>query len=858
MNRMIFASLVLGGLAAFPCGAGIVHSPYAAFVANCQKTEGFSNGPQVDENGGIWTYGYRSGSVTGGWRNFSSTRFKRSSSELYGLDNQVDSSFMPYIVVNPTEQNVSDGGAAPNRLVTPKNEFVVQPGKLAGMGANCGTPVIRFTAPRAGRYSVIATCEPLSQSDSDDGVTGFHLLVNGVVLEERDVSHWKKGTPPITYTFNHRGILLEKGETIELATSVGIVSAKPGVELSYANDSSSVKIEVVEETVRSLGSEMAMAVMSSGLSNPFAGWTIMRYSRYAEDPYPDKLNPLPLLPGFLRNTYFVGLSADGTENRGQIYFCVNTNAAAQTIFEVPLDPNEVLTAPTSSNNVDVRFTTPEKGTWKITAKITNQQIPDIIETRGIVVYGLAGGRILFRREIGVSGARESATLVGLTSELNAGAFIDFVIDSRGGNANDTTGIKLFVEKVDGLERNFSNVGVSYATEMAKGASAVNPFTDSDGIMWEIGRTTGMSGSFTRLDSYSERVEGCLRGWLPSASSALPRVMANFNRIFFEGNGSVSSGDAVMYEDEVWIHPSKGDYGTLRYHAPSAGVYRVRSSFRDINTNPSSQSPQGVNCFVLANGCVVAQGHAVSTTAASGEIDLRQVAILEPRELYLREGEPIDFMVGVDRTAQSDATALAATIEPDGAPLEDFVNIDFMETVRAAYVGAGRIGWADPRWNAFVFGGFVGVHKSRLRNAAGMRTTVSFSLSRSDGEQMKSWSSSNSPSLEKSGVLSDSPSVSYAFSIDGLVPNAPYKLCFYSSPSGRFTVNGGVEERPTMPWLMDNERNDVTLLDAKATAEGKIVGTFASQMAGVEVPFFGVQVGGLFTKVSPSGLLIVVR
>lgn len=875
MKAIIGFLMTLIGVSAF--AADIVHTPYAAFVANCTSGS-FSNGPQTDENGGIWSYGYRGASVTSGWNSFSPAKFKRASSELYGLNKQVDSNFMPYIVINPTDANVYDSGAMPNRPsgATPKNEFIVQPGTFSNGGANCGTPVIRFTAPRAGRYSVTATCEPLSQNDSDDGVTGFHLIVNGTILEERDVAHWKKGATPITYTFNHQGIFLDKGETIELATSVGIKSAKPKVNLSYACDSSSVKIEIVEDAERSvysLGSEMATSIVSGCTDNPFGNWTINKFNRYSTDPYPDKKSLTALVWGFTRDTHFWGFSSNGDldlskeipSDRSQVYFCVNTNSVGASALGATLDPNEIILIPFSESggarSVDVRFTTPEKSTWKVTAKVRNLQASHSDSaTRGVVVYGMAGGRILFRRELGASasGIVESATLTGLTSELNQGSVIDLVVDNRGGSANDPTGLKLFIEKVDGSERTFSNAGVSYAAEMAKGEAAANPFTDADGVQWEVGHMVGLSGAFSRLTYYNERVEGYLRGWLPSASSALPRVVANYNRVLIDGVSTVSSGDAVMYEDEFWVHPDKGKYGVLRYYAPSAGVYRVRASFRDINTGVASQSPQGVKCFVLANGCIAAYGNAVSTNTTKGTISLRQVSFLEPTELYLRAGEPIDLSVGIDRTAMSDATAVAATIEPDGAPVTDFVNIDFMETARTAYAGPGRIGWSNSHWNALVFGGSVGVHKSRLRNAAGTRTTVSFSISRTDGEKMTSWSNAYLPDLEKSGILSDSSSVSYAFSIEGLVPNASYRLCLYSSPSGRFTVNGGAEQQPTKSWLMGNDSNDVALLDATATAEGKITGTFASRAAGVQVPFFGLQVGGTFAEAPPSGMYILLK
>lgn len=56
--------------------ADIVHTPYAAFVANCTSGS-FSNGPQTDENGGIWSYGYRGSVASTGLNAFDATQFTR-------------------------------------------------------------------------------------------------------------------------------------------------------------------------------------------------------------------------------------------------------------------------------------------------------------------------------------------------------------------------------------------------------------------------------------------------------------------------------------------------------------------------------------------------------------------------------------------------------------------------------------------------------------------------------------------------------------------------------------------------------------------------------------------------------------
>jgi len=446
-TRKIEICLMLVALCgAFAGAADIVHSPYAAFVAN-YNGETFANGPQVDANGGVWSYGYRAAVASTSLNSFSQDKFTRASSALGGMNKQVDSSFIPYIAINPTATDVTDQGASPFRPVTPGNEFVVQPGNRSAGDANCGLPVIRFAAPRTGRYSVSAVCETLANSSEDDGVTSFHLLVNGSVVEERDLAHVSgSGT---TYTFAKSGILLGFGETIELVVGPGMTALRNAI--SYSSDSSSVKIEIVEaeaEGLFSLGDDMAANILAGNSDNPFleGRWTAGRYDRDTENPYPQSITSL--LWGFSRDTYFVGYNEDGSTTKN-LYCCVNTNDQVRTaLSSQEMDPHEVIIMPSGARNADVRFVTPERGMWRITARVRNlQNSTTDDDTCGVRVFLLAEGACLADELLATPGTKVSREIEVVTSRLKSGAVVDLVLDSRGNASNDPVGVKLFVEKV---------------------------------------------------------------------------------------------------------------------------------------------------------------------------------------------------------------------------------------------------------------------------------------------------------------------------------------------------------------------------------------------------------------------------
>lgn len=872
MNRFAFALIALGGFAAFTCGAGIVHSPYAAFVANYNGAT-FSNGPQVDENGGIWSYGYRYSIASTELTAFSETKFTRSASALGGLAKIVGASFMPYVTINPTQSNVKDVGSTPKRAATPGDEFIVQPGTPSTGGANCGVPVIRFTAPRTGCYSLTAVCEPLSGNiSSEDGVTSFHVLVNGRIVAERDVRHWQSGNsdwPGEIYTFDIKGIVLAKGEYVELVTSTGLKSAT-GKDLSYSNDSASVKIEVSEdEHFYSLGHDMVASNATGAPANPLCDgrWTICQGAYFAGDPFPDGLTSLRW--GFSRDTHFFGLSADGTTGRSQTYVCANTSPVSQTCLTSTLEPAEIVLTPTSTNTVILRFTTPVDGTWRVTTTARNLQESDDTSaaTAGVCVRGFAGGRILFARAVGNprsasgAGARASATLTGLTSRLKAGAFIDLTVDPRGSNAYDPTGLKLFVEKVDDGERTFSNAGVSFAAEAAKLAAAQNPFVDADGVTWEVGESATAFGAFMRLPYFADHVTGYLAGWRPSATDNLPRLLANYNRRLLTAAESANDKGQVMYDDEFFLHPKNGRYCVLRYYAPSTGVYRVNAAFRDVSWLDWAQTDPGVWCHVRANGSIVASDRAVRQEKNPWS---REVAVLTPQKLYLKAGEPIDLSAGIDRQESCDSTFVSGTIEGEGLAEGNFVNVDFRVAAGEAFAGRGRIGWAEPRWNAVTVGSGSSVTKAHLRTADGTRTTVSVTVARASGAAIATMTDATDNAFLASGILSEGKDDGYAFVISGLEPNAAYRLCLYgggkvgddAANRAAFAV-GTVSARADYSWFRRN-RGEQAIIDWTADANGEICGTFAAAQ-NAPVGFFGLQIAGdAFTTVPPPGLMVIVK
>lgn len=841
--------------------ADIVHSPYAAFVANYNGAT-FSNGPQVDANGGVWSYGYRTNVVDSPFYSFSGNKFKRAASALGGMNNQVGDYFIPYIVINPTSANVSDAGASPSRPITPGNEFVFQPGN-ANKQANVsysGLPAIRFTAQRAGRYSVSAVCETLSSNASnDDGVTSFHLLAKERLIEERDLAHVDGGGT--TYTFAKSGIILGFGETIELVVGPGIRATRNAI--SFSNDSASVKIEITEaEDFYSLGDDMAGNILAGNSNNPFRDgcWTAGRYVRAKDNPYPTN-GVLSLLKwGFSRDTYFVGYNSDGSTDRNHVpYCCVNTNVQARSAIGASLDPHEMIVMPGLTDNADIRFVTPVDGTWRVTARVRNlQDSANSAADCGIRAFLLAGGACLADALLATPGTKVTKEITAATSRLKSGAFIDLVIDARGNTAYDPTGLKLFIEKIDDSECPYADGGVAFNTEMAKKENATNPFTDANGVTWQLGKSTGPQGAFSTLSHYLERVPGYLAGWTVSSETVVPRLQANYNSTNLVGKSDIMMPRYMLYGNELWLHPGGTTHSVLRFVAPSSGVYRANASFRDINDNLHANA--GVNCYICANGQVAARGFACATWKdATKEYTTNRVAFLDATSLYLAAGEALDFSVGTTRGANSDATAMSCRVAPDGGVEADFVNVDFSSGSATVFAGRGHLGWANPHWNALRIGSGEKAERKNLKTAENGRTFASVVVSNMTALSVSTVASDCA--LRSDGVASTSSSDVVFFAVGGLNAGERYRLCLYGGTQGTgdaravFSVGGDVRTA-AQHWFSEGVP-EVATFEATADANGEIAGTFKSD-SNATVAFFGLQVAGSIPPAPPSGLSIIFR
>lgn len=871
MKAIIGFLAALVGVSAF--AADIVHTPYAAFLQNLGGS--FSNGPQTDENGGIWSYGYRTVIASTTLTAFDATQFTRTRNpapnpNLTGMGKGT----MPYVIINATDDPMSDAGTCPARPAQPKVELFVQPMYTTTQNnSNLGVPVIRFTAPRIGYYTFTAVCEPTAVGGD---VTSFHIVRDGVVLRQVEINHSTKANIRIE-TLEEREVLLERGESIELVIGPGTLKTH-----NYSSDASSVKITVTEHEglVYSLGEDMAANINAGNQDNPFCGgrWTAAQYTRRAsQDPYPVSGKVNPLLWGFSRDANFIGYSEMGTTEKSPVYCCVNIRDTPQTTI-VPLDPGEIFVLPSGDHNADFRFTTPCDGTWRVWAKVRNLQVGNGDNSQtGIGVFCLAGGHRLFYATLRnpKGGTMKSTEQTATTSFLKAGAFIDLVVDSLGSGDSDTTGLKFYVEKIDDAACTFMDGGHAFNVEMAKKEAATNPFTDANGVTWEVGQTAGAEGAYSKLSSYLERVPGLLAGWTPSAGALLPRLQANFNQRLVAGSekgtdGSISGidGDTDLYDDEFYLHPNTGAYGVLRFLAPSTGVYRVRSAFRDVSTGNVGHANPGVNCLIRANehalvsgfACIVASNRWNATTGKNEAYSWnRQVAFLDKNRIYLRQGEPIDFSVGVDRTTQSDATAVSCRVEPDGGFEENYVNVDFKAAAGTAFAGRGRIGWAEPRWNEMVVGGTEST-KLNLKAADGTRTTATFTITHG-GEAIATGTRTSNVALLTSGVRSENTGDVYTFTIGGLTPQTPYCLCLYgraidqNKSRAQFTV-GGTTSYADGTWFQRGIA-DLAIIDAKADANGEIAGTFRSS-GQTTADFFGLQIGGSFTEAPASGLYILLK
>lgn len=199
-----------------------------------------------------------------------------------------------------------------------------------------------------------------------------------------------------------------------------------------------------------------------------------------------------------------------------------------------------------------------------------------------------------------------------------------------------------------------NANTSMKDNMTQG-SPTNPYTDAQGGVWTYGRSASVAdGTVTPLDSQVNEYTVCF-GFKPSDVSH-PLMVVN------TGTEDVSNYGLPVVPGEMVIHPYQGGtdmpYAVLRFVVPSAGIYNVAATFRDLSSGGFWGGGHGVDVHVVVNG------HDVDH--ATVDVDSALPAYTaNVRLASLAAGDTVDFVVGPNGSFAeaywNDSTGFSAAI-----------------------------------------------------------------------------------------------------------------------------------------------------------------------------------------------------
>ena len=412
------------------------------------------------------------------------------------------------------------------------------------------------------------------------------------------------------------------------------------------------------------------------------------------------------------------------------------------------------------------------------------------------------------------------------------------------------------------------------------ASPSNPFTHN-GATWTAGLCAGgWRGAFTAYPTHQTGLYGgTADGWgETTGTSPFIRVNTAGRTITATEAGS----DFAVGIDALMGHPKSDNSATaLRFTAPADGVYAATMWAQDHahkdNVSYVDPGDTGVDIHLIAGSRHAAQNilniHPLVQHPTAGRVAADR--------LYLKAGDTVTFAIGSNGSYYWDLTSFYAWIdpEPDVAALQR-VNIDLNgaasgETA-ATFTGAGRVGFAGETWNGVaVEDGAANVESRQLYLSDGAnRTGVQLAIARGSGEVAASAANlatdTAAGALFADGIVSTNTTVTYSFTLTGLLPDTSYECYFYSRAltnappatsksivRGTFTA-GGVTATSEKTWFADSF-GDYARIDAVANADGEIAGSFRSASATDSAFWCGLQIlGPGFSPYIPSGTIIGIR
>lgn len=866
--QKIDLAFAFAALCAVPCfAATVVHDAARDLVLNSRSANVYTN-----IYGGVWSY-MRSSSYDGARTLLPSVRSRTDTETDSGGRAIVwqrgparSSSASPVICVNPTvwpdAKTFIRGSDWPT---IPSGGLSCHPGNTTDEGSQC--VVLRFTTPRDGRYAVTAKAW-----NRNVGKTAVTLLVNGAV--RRDRIAWTSSASAVTTNdFSLAYATYSAGDTIELAVDG---------DGTFSSNATGLDFCITEEVgeVHDAASGFLGNIVSGTPTNPYTD-SFGTWTGYYTDSAGTPTNGVRKLFGnksYVRRDQgnaMAGMSMNSSKTVPYMVvnrldaMAVETNSVgkATTIQGMGFWPGEIMTlmsyTPFTLTVLQVKPN--EGGIYDVGLSIRDMYLGTAEATKGVNVWLLQGGVVLAKTYVSAEAGVPCASLFVKGLTVLPQIPIAVAIDDNGNNGNDGTGISWAFVKT-GTRSPAYDANAAMKANM-KSAEPTNPFTYG-GATWQAGRCLGgWKGNFISYGVQQVKYNSTTKGWGENDSTS-PFVAVNIS------GGTVSASilnvtcDAGV--DMLFGHPRSDNSATaLRFTAPADGVYSATAWFADLRAD--SDSGAGVDVHLL-----VQEHHADSDLVRlSANPTGEEAKRLEAERLFLRAGEAVTFAIGANGNYSSDLTGFYAWLDSDGdASASQWINIDINSRDAAGpqYAGAGRIGYADDRWNGLaVKDGAARYESLQLYAASGVRTGVTLSMAKEDSVLTVSAANgatdTSASSLFSDGLVSTNSSDVNVFTLSGLLPGARYELYFFSRSltstppataqsvvHGVFTV-GSDTAMSGSSWFAD-EFGDYARIFAVSDAEGKITGTFRSASDDASAFWCGMQVlGSGFGQYTPLGMTI---
>ena len=755
----------------------------------------------------------------------------------------------PWVRVNTS---TSAQNAASGEVILP-NEFYLHPGNPSQANP---CDVVRFTVPEAGWYSALVFAHDVNYGSGTDGVV-VTIRAGGNALAQQNVSLESVAWSTRRFDFQMPVRWMSAGETIEVVI---------GPNDAHSNDATGLRFTVTKEDEGAFhDSGVAMANCAAAVGAPYANpygtladgtWYALHGTVSSASDIPDNMSILAksrIPTAATRSTYLKGF---GNNASGQSP-CVLVNTGNNLIGNIA--PGELYIHPKGTDvktRAVMRFRPPQSGFYSgsVVVRDVNNTASTDASADGVDVYLYVGDTLVTNAYVSVLDFAATARFSFDARLMVAGEPVDIVVAGHNNPSSDTTGVSAIFRLEDGA---VYDANKSFRACRAENNGA-NPYPDllAGGATWTIGTKTNatVATQFYKLSQYAV-LDGDKMGWWHQASQtqfAVPVIAMASNGIAgVDGKMGVGSDLLAFAPQDFVARPNTPGYQssspTLRATVPADGIYQARGNARDLNNTEESNGivGDGILFGIAASGPYFPASAVVYRANNSANL---YESILEGSDLWLRAGEPIDFIVDPRANNLYDATGLSACYIRESDATSSVINVDIGTAATgrlSSFSGRGREGFSDwTAWNALPAGA------TKVENCREADGTTPRNVTVALSGAVSAASGSSGCAMLDTGTAG-----SCTFSVSKLTPNAAYTLYLYGTGDAAFTVGGETKGLDGL-WFRSDYEPCFARFEATADSSGEISGTFAASATGDA--FSGLSLVGEFPEYVPGAFVLVVR